>query len=167
MAAAETIKLIAKIGQPLTNKILSYNLLTQEQYTINISHGGGYILPKNVDEFLNMDYQDTSEGPQGYIEIDASELVKLQQLESTILIDVRERHEVPILDKQIFTQVPMSEFGAFMSKEFYQKHVVLICQHGIRSVAAAEAMQEKYGDAKKIYSLKGGIVKWRDHFLKP
>lgn len=166
MAAAETIKLIAKIGQPLTNKILSYNLLTQEQYTINISHGDDYILPKTVDEFLNMDYQDTSEGPQGYIEIDATELVKLQQLDSTILIDVRERHEVPVLDKQIFTQVPMSEFGAFMGKEFYQKHVVLICQHGIRSVAAAEAMQEKYGDAKKIYSLKGGIIKWRDHFLK-
>jgi len=166
MAAAEAIKLIAKIGQPLTNKILSYNLLTQEQYTINISHGDDYTLPKTVDEFLNMDYQDTSEVPQGYIEIDAEEMVKLQQLDSTILIDVRERHEVPVLDKQIFTQVPMSEFGTFMSKEFYQKHVVLICQHGIRSVAAAETMQEKYGDAKKIYSLKGGIIKWRDHFLK-
>ncbi|MEH3115144.1 ThiF family adenylyltransferase [Pedobacter terrae] len=166
MAAAETIKLIAKIGLTLTNKILSYNLLTQEQYTINITHGEGYTLPKTVDEFLDMDYQDTSEGPQGYIEIDATELVKLQQLESTILIDVRERHEVPVLDKQIFTQVPMSEFGAFIGKEFFQKNVVLICQHGVRSVAAAEAMQEKYGDTKKIYSLKGGIIKWRDHFLK-
>ncbi|MBO9672256.1 MAG: ThiF family adenylyltransferase [Sphingobacteriaceae bacterium] len=166
MAAAETIKLVAKIGQPLTNKILNYNLLTQEQYTINISHGDGYTLPETVDEFLNMDYQDTSEAPQGYIEIDASELVKLQQLESTILIDVRERHEVPVLDKQVYTQVPMSEFATFLNKEFYQKQVVLICQHGIRSVAAAEALQEKYGDAKKIYSLKGGIVKWRDYFLK-
>lgn len=166
MAAAEIIKLVAKIGQPLTNKILNYNLLTQEQYTINISNGSDYTLPRTVDEFLNMDYQDTSEGPQGYIEIDASELVKMQQAESTILIDVRERHEVPVLDKQIYTQVPMSEFGAFLSKEFYQKHVVLICQHGIRSVAAAEALQEKYGAAKKIYSLKGGIVKWRDHFLR-
>jgi molybdopterin/thiamine biosynthesis adenylyltransferase/rhodanese-related sulfurtransferase len=166
MAAAETIKLIAKIGKPLTNKILNYNLLTQEQYTINISHGSDYTLPQTVDEFLNMEYQDTGEGPQGYIEIDASELVKLQQTESTILIDVRERHEVPVLDKQIYTQVPMSEFGAFLNKEFYQKQVVLICQHGIRSVAAAEALQEKYGDAKKIYSLKGGIVKWRDHFLR-
>ncbi|SFA46095.1 adenylyltransferase and sulfurtransferase [Pedobacter suwonensis] len=166
MAAAETIKLIAKVGLPLTNRILNYNLLTQEQYTISITHGKGYVIPKTVDEFLNMDYQDTSEGPQGYIEIDAAELVKLQQSESTILIDVRERHEVPVLDKQIFTQVPMSEFGAFIGKEFYQKNVVLICQHGVRSVAAAEAMQEKYGDSKKIYSLKGGIIKWRDHFLK-
>lgn len=166
MAAAETIKLIAKMGLPLTNRILNYNLLTQQQYTINITHGDGYVIPKTVDEFLNMDYQDTSEGPQGYIEIDAAELVKLQQSESTILIDVRERHEVPVLDKQIFTQVPMSEFGAFIGKEFYQKNVVLICQHGVRSVAAAEAMQEKYGDSKKIYSLKGGIIKWREHFLK-
>ncbi|MGM9478995.1 ThiF family adenylyltransferase [Pedobacter sp. GSP4] len=166
MAAAETIKLITKIGQPLTNKILNYNLLTQEQYIINISQANNYTMPKTVDEFLNMEYQDTCELPQGYIEIDAAALIKLQQTESTLLIDVRERHEVPILDKQVFTQVPMSEFGAFITKEITQKHVVLICQHGIRSVAAAEALQEKYGASKKIYSLKGGIVKWRDHFIK-
>ena len=166
MAAAEIIKLIAKIGSPLSNKILNYNLLTQEQYTINISPADNYILPKTVDEFLNMDYQDTCEAPQGYTEIDANELLKLQQLESVILIDVRERHEVPVLDKQVFTQVPMSEFGAFLNKEITQKHVVLICQHGIRSVAAAEALQEKYGSAKKIYSLKGGIAKWRNHFIR-
>ncbi|WP_240916538.1 rhodanese-like domain-containing protein [Pedobacter sp. HDW13] len=82
-------------------------------------------------------------------------------------MDVREKHEVPVLDKQIFTQVPMSELANFITKGFSQKHVVLICQHGIRSVAAAEALQEKFGNTKKIYSLKGGIVKWRDYFIRP
>lgn len=167
MAAAETIKLITKTGEPLRNKILNYNLLTHQQYIINISQSSDYVLPKSVAEFLNMEYQDTCEAPHGYEEIDTIALSKLREQESVILIDVREKHEVPVLDKQVFTQVPMSELSAFITKGFSQKHVVLICQHGIRSVAAAEALQEKFGSSKKIYSLKGGIVKWREYFMRP
>jgi rhodanese-related sulfurtransferase len=100
----------------------------------------------------------------GYIEINAAQLEVLQQDKSTMVIDVRERHEVPALDKKIFTQVPMSEFSAFLKADIAAENIVVLCQHGIRSVVAAEALKEKYGAAKKIYSLKGGIVKWRNHF---
>lgn len=102
-----------------------------------------------------------------YIEIDASQLSLLQQEGSTIIIDVRERHEVPILDSNIYKKVPMSEFIAFLQTDIEAENVVFLCQHGIRSVAAAEALQEKYGNAKKIYNLKGGIIKWREYFEKP
>ena len=99
-----------------------------------------------------------------YIEIDALQLSVLQQEESTIIIDVRERFEVPILDSNIYMKVPMSELNVFLKTNIEAENVVFLCQHGIRSVAAAEALLEKYGNAKKIYSLKGGIVKWREHF---
>ncbi|TDQ11045.1 ThiF family adenylyltransferase [Pedobacter metabolipauper] len=164
MAAAETIKLITGIGKPLINELLHYNLLTQAQYKMSISPAQDYTLPKTKTDFLKMEYQDSCGLSTGYTEINADQLQALQQERSVLLIDVRERHEVPILNKEIFTQVPMSEFDNFLLADIDAENIVLICQHGIRSVAAAEALQEKYGDSKNLYSLKGGIIKWRDYF---
>jgi len=100
-----------------------------------------------------------------YTEIDVVQLNLLQQEASTLIIDVREDHEVPLLNQEIFKKAPMSEFANFLATDVEQKHVVFICAHGIRSVAAAEALHEKYGSEKQIYSLKGGIAKWRSYFL--
>jgi adenylyltransferase/sulfurtransferase len=41
--------------------------------------------------------------------------------------------------------------------------IVVFCQTGQRSNKAAEMIFEKYGGTKKIYSLKGGIVNWKQH----
>lgn len=100
----------------------------------------------------------------GYIEIDATQLNSLLQEKSTLIIDVREHHEVPLLDAALFKKVPMSELIAFLAIDIPEKNIVFICQHGIRSVAAAEELQEKYSSGKNIYSLKGGIAKWRAFF---
>lgn len=100
----------------------------------------------------------------GYIDIDATELSSLLQETSTLIIDVRERHEVPVLTPELFRKVPMSELNNFLTTNISEKNIVFICQHGIRSVAAAEELQEKYGSGKNIYSLKGGIAKWREFF---
>ena len=111
-----------------------------------------------------MKHQDSRELSRDYIEIDVAQMEVLQKEKLTLIIDVRERHEVPVIDSEIFTQVPMSEFGAFLETDIQAENIVLLCQHGIRSVTAAKALLEKYGHTKKIYSLKGGIAKWRSHF---
>ena len=165
MAAAETIKLITGIGRPLINKLLHYNLLNMEQYELNISPAANYSLPKTEDEFLNRVNNDSCELTYGYAEIDITTLFKLQKEASTMIVDVRERHEFPILDNHIYTKIPMSEFSAFLETDIQAKNIIFICQQGIRSVTAAELTQEKYGSTKKIYNLKGGIAKWRNHFL--
>jgi adenylyltransferase/sulfurtransferase len=162
MAAAEVIKLVSGIGQPLINKILHYNLLNQEQYIMNISPAQDYVLPATENDLL--EHENYCGTTQGYIEIDAPEMFKLRKEQSALIIDVRERHEFPILDKQIYKQVPMSEFAVFLKSDIAQTHIVLLCQHGIRSVAAAELLHEKYNNTKKIYSVKGGIAKWKNHF---
>jgi len=167
MAAAEAIKMITGIGKPLINILLHYNLLNQEQYQMHITPATDYTLPTTEDDFLKMNNHHDLESPSTYIEVDAIQMHALQQLPSTLLIDVRERHEVPVLDPVTYIKVPMSEFDTFLNTDIQEENILLLCQHGIRSVAAAEALQEKYGHSKKIYSLKGGIVKWRDHFLTP
>lgn len=114
---------------------------------------------------MEMENQKSSELIPAYTEIDAAQLSALQEETSTLIIDVRERYEVPIIDGEIFKKAPMSEFADFLASDIQEKNIVLICQHGIRSVAAAEALHEKYGPEKQIYSLKGGIAKWRNYFL--
>lgn len=102
---------------------------------------------------------------EAYIEIDVTQLSILEQETSTLIIDVREHHEVPLLNPEIFKKAPMSQFASFLATDIVEKNIVFICAHGIRSVAAAEALHEKYGAKKQIYSLKGGIAKWRDSFF--
>jgi len=166
MAAAEAIKLIAGVGQPLINTLLHYNLLNQTQYTLNISVGNDYVLPKSKADFILMEDNQSHFIALAYEEIDLTQMLLLREQDLALLIDVREKHEFPILDQDVFLQVPMTEFNAFMQNNIEAESIILLCQHGIRSVAAAELLQEKYGDKKKIYSLKGGIAKWRNHFLK-
>lgn len=153
MAAAETIKFITGIGTPLLNKLLHYNLLTNQQYEMNIMPGSGYSL-------------DQLELPQAAItEIGAEELNAMMAQPSTIFVDVREKNEVPRLNPDTFREIPMSVFDKLLQGEIPEKHIVLVCQHGIRSIAAAEALQEKYGNTRHIYSLKGGIARWRNYFI--
>ncbi|MHA4895318.1 molybdopterin-synthase adenylyltransferase MoeB [Pedobacter sp. PWIIR3] len=165
MQAAEVIKLITKIGTPLINKLLNYNLLTQMFYEISISAAPeNYTIPKNEAEFLNT----TDEGVEAgtdlhFIDIDGEELLSILNKRSTILIDVRERHEYPKLNSPLIRQVPVSELPEFMNGDIKAQNIVLICQHGIRSEAAAEAMKEKFGIDKNIFNLKGGVSRWRKH----
>jgi len=164
MAAAETIKLITGIGKPLINILLHYNVLTHQKYSVNISPGAGYLKITNEEDLKKMNNELVETNHKAFEEIDGEKLTVLQNQQNTIFIDVRERHEFPKLDTSIFTQVPMSEFEAFLQEDVSAQHIVLLCQHGIRSVAAAELLNEKYNGEKNMYSLKGGIVKWMKYF---
>lgn len=169
MQASEIIKLITGIGKPLLNKILNYNLLDQSFYDIRIKHAplGTYIEPQNEQDFLNMNFaSNTSQDRGDIIHIEIEEFTALQEKPSTIVIDVREIGEVPVLNSSKVKQVPMSTFELLLKQDLAEENIVLICQHGIRSVAAAEYLLEKYGNEKKIYSLRGGISRWKNHFLQ-
>lgn len=164
MAATEIIKLVTGIGKPLINKILNYNLLTNEQHVLNISTGKGYQLPETTEDVLNWEGDFNCEVSSTFSEIDIDQLDVIRKQGTAVLIDVRESHEMPKLDSQVFKQVPMSTFDIYLQTDVLEKNIVILCQHGIRSIAAAEALSEKYGRTKNIYSLKGGIVKWRSYF---
>lgn len=166
MQAAEVIKLVTGIGTALINKILHYNLLTQQFYEISISPSPSaeYKIPGNESEFSKINYDNMPEAHSQVIEIDIKELENIRKSSSTLIIDVRETEELPVLDPKEYLQVPVSIFERFMTKEIAQENIILLCQHGIRSLAIAEKLHEKYGSSKNIYSLKGGIVRWQSFF---
>ncbi|TCD07599.1 molybdopterin biosynthesis protein [Pedobacter frigidisoli] len=164
MAAGEIIKLITKIGRPLINTLRHYNLLSGEQYEMNISPGANYTLPKTKAELSSIQYGDVDQDAENYTEISAIDLKSLREQSTTLVIDVRERHEYPKLHDKEILPVPLSELESLLAKDISEQNIVFLCQHGIRSATAAELFNEKYGDLKNIYSVKGGITKWSNYF---
>lgn len=162
MQAAEAIKLITGSGQPLINQLLNYNLLDQSIYTVHIlpAPAGSYKLPINHDEFKAMHYHPISLGYNKDVEeIDIEKMHDLIDKVPTLVIDVREIYERPSLSiKHI--QIPMSLFDFSLLNEIDEQNIVLVCQHGIRSLAAAEKLRSRLHDQKNIYSLAGGVARW-------
>jgi len=167
MQAAEVIKLITGIGTPLINQLLIFNLQENEIFKTEIFPSKETIkfLPADSNEFLQMNYENFCNMPHIKIhEIDADEFKDLRKNSSTLVVDVREVYELPIVSNFQHQQMPMSIFKESV-ETINADNVILFCQHGIRSLLAGEILQAKYGETKKIYSLKGGISRWADELL--
>jgi len=141
---------------------LNYNLLTQEFYEVQITPAtaGTYQMPKNNSEFLAMNYSGKAIESKEVTEIDMEQLQVLLQGNAVSVIDVREPHELPAIAKITSIKIPMSVFNKEIENFTPQHNIVLICQHGIRSITAGHALREKYGSNRNIYSLKGGVARW-------
>ena len=165
MLAAEAIKLITGIGDALVNKLLTYNLLTNEVYTVTITPSKNNNPAISEAAFLQMDYNTFCNTQNNtVIEIDGNQLGLLRKQPSTVVIDVREKGELPLVRNFDHRQIPMSVFKNAMGG-ISEQNIILFCQHGIRSLHAGEMLQEIFGTSKKLYSLKGGVNRWADELL--
>ncbi len=162
MQAAEIIKLITGIGSPLINKLLTYNVLNNQAYEVSLtpSAAGGDLIPNNETAFLEMNYSSFCNIlERAIIEIDVDQFESLRKDPSAIVIDVREKGELPLVTNLAHRHIPMSVFKETIS-EIKEHTIILFCMHGIRSLYAGEMLQEVFGSSRNIYSLKGGVVKW-------
>jgi len=166
MMANETIKLITGIGKPLINTILTYNALDNSSYEFNLSMNDGAqdLIPKDSAAFLETDYEWLcSSETNNAFEIDTTTFDDLIEDDNTIVIDVREKDEQPVVDEFKHIQIPLS--GLMNYKLTVEKNnVVIFCQTGQRSLNAAKLLYDAYGNSKQIYSLKGGIVEWKKKY---
>jgi len=158
MQASEIIKLLTGIGEVLTGKLLTFSLLNYEIYIMEIAENAvSHLIPKDEIEFKNTDYNWLCGLSNSKIEtLEPSDfLSKISNLD-TIIIDVREKHELP---KANFPNlnIPLSELSENLS-ELRDSNILVFCQSGKRSLKAAEILLEKFGTTKKISHLKGGII---------
>lgn len=164
MQAAEAIKLITGIGTPLLNRLVTYNVLTNEMYEISLTTtaAGNGGVPKNEAAFLSMNYSEACDAEEtSVIEIGVEQFRAISRKPSAVIIDVREKGELPLLTGFEHRQIPMSVFRKSIGS-IKNDTIILFCQHGIRSLYAAELVEEVFGTSKEVYSLKGGIIKWGD-----
>ena len=161
--ANETIKLITGMGELLAGQLFTYNALNNQVYTFSLSAGKetGSLIPKNKEEFLKTDYVWLCSSSQPELEIDTITFKTiLANKKITDIIDVREPGEMPEANEFDVIKIPLGKLTD-QTDLIQSDTVILFCQSGKRSLQAARILSGIFGNTKKIYSLKGGIVQWK------
>lgn len=167
MQANETIKLIAGIGEPLLNQMLTYDALTNN---VNVFHyqqvtQSTVNAPQNETDFLKMNYEDVCLTGSNSSEINTEEFDQMLLQNNCTIIDVREPQELPAVTEFVHTNIPLGELKSRIT-ELADEKMIFFCQSGIRSLQAASIVAQEFGHKKMIYSLQGGIVAWKKNHEK-
>ena len=162
MMASETIKLITGIGEPLVDQLLTYNALSNQLFVLHLSaqENTRSLIPKNESEFLKTDYIWLCAAPVSEAEIDVNTFNAMISKGNIDVIDVRELHEVPVVNEFDHIRIPLSQL-AENSSMIRSGNVIAFCQSGKRSLQAAKVLSGIFGKDKKIFSLRGGIIEWK------
>jgi adenylyltransferase/sulfurtransferase len=165
--ANETIKLITGIGEPLINQLLTYNALNNQVYTLSLSakKETRSLIPKDEKEFLKTDYEWLCASLVQQAEIDPGVFNNMIAKGNVDVIDVREPHETPPVNEFDHIKVPLAQL-ADNSSLIKSENVIVFCQSGKRSLQAAKILSGIFGDKKKVYSLHGGILQWKQDQAK-
>ncbi|HMO61803.1 MAG TPA: HesA/MoeB/ThiF family protein [Ferruginibacter sp.] len=161
MQAAEVIKWLTGIGSTLAGRLLTYNALQQSLFEIHVSPNdtGRMLMPADATAFMATKYEQLCGTVPDGIEIDSRRFNRRLQESNTIVIDVREFHEVPLVQQFKNIKVPLPQLRDKLDT-INAGTILLFCQSGKRSAQAAKVLTEVFGANKKVYSLKGGIVQW-------
>lgn len=161
MQATEVIKILTGIGNPLINKILTYNGLSHESYIMELERKS--ILngaPGSVEDFLNTNYDEMC--GISYFEINEIDINEWSvQKNNFILVDIREPHELPRLSEMEHLAIPLSELHIRLN-ELSDSNVLFVCQSGRRSLQAAMMIKNEL-ESSRAYSLKGGVEELLKH----
>lgn len=162
MQANETIKLITGIGQPLINRLLTYNALNNQTYELILSVRTeiASLIPSNAEAFKATDYEQICSSPAVTFEINTDVFDQIVEDGNATIIDVRELEEYPAVTEFAHIQIPLLQIREKMPATM-EDTVVVFCQSGKRSLQAAQYLSGVVGDSKKVYSLKGGILQWK------
>ena len=167
MQANETIKLITGIGKPLINRLLTYNALNNQLYEVELfpRQETRSLIPENKEAFKEMDYDWLCGSAGEQYEIDYDTFDDLLGTGNIDVIDVREVDEIPAIEEFACHQIPLNQLQENVSL-IKSDTVVTFCQSGIRSLQAAKQLTTFFGTSKKIFSLRGGIIQWKQQHVK-
>lgn len=92
-------------------------------------------------------------------EITPDELKSLLECTSDVVVlDVREAWEVQTASMGHHRHIPMGEVPARMGELERDKHIVVVCHHGVRSYNVTAWLRQQ--GFEKAQSLAGGIDRW-------
>ena len=160
MMANETIKLITGIGEPLINRLLTFDVRNNRlhEFELITRTSTRSMIPDDLYALRNSDY-DWSCSPASKFEIGGDQFNELLQKEHITVIDLRERSEQPRIYQFEHIEIPLSQLQN-AADELATNTIVLFCQSGKRSLYGAQLLDKIFGGNKTIYSLRGGITAW-------
>lgn len=95
------------------------------------------------------------------VEVDAQSVAAMRDNgRDFLLLDVREPDEYATAKIEGATLIPMGEIGRRREElePFRDRHVVVHCHHGVRSMRVVEALRQS--GFSKVQNLAGGIDAW-------
>lgn len=149
LQANEVLKIVCGIGQVLSGKLLTYNMLTMHQNILNFRKNTDLSITSLATNYeLTCDITTTSKG------------ITLEDLNTQAkrynLLDVREAQEREL--HHIGGQhIPLGELKYRVSEIIQDKDLVVYCKSGIRSKKAIQILKEK-GITSELFYLKGSIL---------
>tara|TARA_B100002019_G_scaffold125407_1_gene108069 strand:- start:2451 stop:3578 length:1128 start_codon:yes stop_codon:yes gene_type:complete len=163
--ALEAIKIITKIGEPLSGKVLLYNALSQSTRIVALQAiEENLIIEKLPDPIENCLLQ-SSKHMDSIIEITEQELLQMMEDDEDLqVLDVREQWERDQACIQPSTHQPlgnlMQDSLKFISEKINpKKKLVIYCKAGVRSRMACQNLVEN--GFTKLYNLSNGMDGWK------
>lgn len=163
--AAETVKLLTGIGEPLVGRLLLVDALSMQFRTLKLKKNprcpacGTRELKALVDyeQFCGIrgDEDDTAGVPALLPSDLAARLARGDDLD---LVDVREPHEWDICRIEGARLAPLSSFAEALRTLDSARDTVIYCKVGGRSAKAVKQLQAV--GFKRVWNLVGGIQRW-------
>jgi adenylyltransferase/sulfurtransferase len=156
--ANEVLKLICRIGEPLSGKLLVINTLDNTTQLLHFSRT--VPLAPSVPAMPATQAQTTAAA--GITNITADELSSLlrEQTDTVFLLDVREEAEVERRSIPGAHHIPLGSLAQRVNELPAGKTIVVYCQSGKRSQLAAALLQTQLPQTT-IVQLQGGIETWK------
>lgn len=162
LQANEVIKIITRIGEPLSGRLFLFDAFTFKTTTLNIKKSSsGQSITELIDyeDFCGIGSEQNAEPTVP--EITVNELKALMDSGADFqLIDVREPYEYEIASLK-GELIPLNALESKIEKIHSDRKVVVHCRSGVRSAKAIQILAENYG-FQNLYNLKGGILAWAE-----
>ena len=168
MQANEAIKIITGIGKPLFNRLITYHSLNNHFYNLEIypRKESKSRIPKTRLHFKNFDYNGFCSSDSSLInEVNISQLKDLLNRKDSGILDIREHGEIRGVEKYQYVHIPYDRLKN-KTHLIRGEKVVVICDKGINSQRAVRQLVQLFGNQKRFYSLKGGMVAWNMYYEK-
>jgi molybdopterin/thiamine biosynthesis adenylyltransferase/rhodanese-related sulfurtransferase len=168
LQALEAIKLIVGIGEPLIGRLLTYDALAQRFHTLTLPRNPACPLCGERRTIRALQVEAACAAPASSLmtdtdvplEISVTEAKALRDTQpgATELIDVREAYEVEICRVAGATHVPMRQIPEHLDELPKNKHLLILCHVGGRSLRVTEFLRARGFPA--VSNVAGGIDAW-------
>ncbi|MBV6642152.1 MAG: HesA/MoeB/ThiF family protein [Cyclobacteriaceae bacterium] len=139
LQAAEAIKIILGIGEVYSGKMKIFNALNNQDQIVSFERN-----EEEINRVLQSGLASSADKDE------------MACAEEALYIDVRENHELPIVDHIPSIRIPLSELEKRFKEIPRERNVILFCQTGKRSRQALNFLEQKHG-YKNLHHLIGGI----------
>lgn len=171
LQALEVLKLILGLGQPLTGRLLTYDALTPQFQTLTLARDPHCPLCGPAPKLRGLPTCTAAAAcatplamsNEAYpLEVTVTEARQLldSAADRVLLVDVREPFEIEICRIEDAELIPLRQIPEHVRTLPKDKHLLMLCHHGRRSLNATEFLRANGYTA--VSSIAGGIDAWAE-----